>query len=65
MNTDVVFVLAMFLQIAEQSRVIVAQEQMHAKDVSKLNAQLMHYSAIVGITSFSPNDLADDGDDDE
>ena len=52
------------LQIAEQARVIVAQEQKYAKDVTKLNAQLMHYSARVGIQSFSPVDLVDDDDDD-
>lgn len=51
------------LQIAEQARVIVAQEQKYAKDVTKLNAQLMHYSAMVGIQSFSPVDLGDDDDD--
>lgn len=51
------------LQIAEQARVIVAQEQKYAKDVTELNAQLMHYSAMVGIQSFSPVDLGDDDDD--
>ena len=30
-----------------------------------MNAQLMHYSAMVGIQSFSPTDLADDVDDDD
>ncbi|DBA68390.1 hypothetical protein WJX79_011016 [Trebouxia sp. C0005] len=50
-------------QIAEQARVIVLQEQKYAKDVMQLNAQLMHYSAAVGIQSFSPVDLGEDDDD--
>ena len=53
------------LQIAEQARIIVAQEQKYAKDITAMNAQLMHYSAVVGIQSFSPTDLADDVDDDD
>ena len=53
------------LQIAEQARIIVTQEQMYAKDITKLNAQLMHYSAMVGIQSFSPVDLGDDDDGDD
>ena len=53
------------LQIAEQARIIVAQEQKHSKDILALNAQLMHYSAMVGIQSFSPTDLADDAEDDD
>lgn len=52
------------LQIAEQARIIVAQEQKYTKDITAMNAQLMHYSAMVGIQSFSPTDLADDADDD-
>lgn len=52
-------------QIAEQARIIVTQEQMYAKDITKLNAQLMHYSAMVGIQSFSPVDLGDDDDGDD
>lgn len=51
------------LQIAEQARVIVLQEQKYAKDITQLNAQLMHYSAVVGIQSFSPVDLGEDDDD--
>ena len=51
-----------WLQIAEQARIIVAQEQKYTKDVTRLNAQVMHYSARVGIQSFSPVDLGDDGD---
>lgn len=50
-------------QIAEQARVIVLQEQKYAKDITQLNAQLMHYSAVVGIQSFSPVDLGEDDDD--
>ena len=53
------------LQVAEQARIIVAQEQKYAKDITAMNAQLMHYSAMVGIQSFSPTDLADDVDDDD
>ena len=53
------------LQIAQQSRVIVAQEQTYARDIAKLNVQLMHYSAVGGIKSFSPSDLAGDSDDEE
>ncbi|KAL3157186.1 hypothetical protein ABBQ38_001425 [Trebouxia sp. C0009 RCD-2024] len=52
-------------QIAEQARIIVAQEQKYLKDITAMNAQLMHYSAMVGIQSFSPADLADDVDDDD
>ena len=51
------------LPVAEQARIIVAQEQKYAKDITTMNAQLMHYSAMVGIQSFSPTDLADDVDD--
>ncbi len=50
------------MQIAQQARVIVAQEQKYAKDITTLNVKLMHYSAMVGIQSFSPLDLGDDGD---
>lgn len=53
------------LQIAEQARIIVAQEQKYSKDITAMNAQLMHYSAMVGIQSFRPSDLADDVDDDD
>lgn len=53
------------LQIAEQARIIVAQEQKYSKDITAMNAQLMHYSAMVGIQSFSPSDLADEVDDDD
>lgn len=53
-----------WLQIAAQSRAIVAQEQMHASEIAKLRAQLMHDSAAAGIQSFSPLDF-DDGDKDE
>ena len=53
------------LQIAQQSRVIVAQEQTYARDIAKLNAQLMHYSAVAGIKSFSPGDFVGDSDDEE
>lgn len=52
------------LQIAEQAQIIVTQEQKYSKDILALNAQLMHYSAMVGIQSFSPTDLADDAQDD-
>ena len=52
------------LQIAEQAQIIVAQEQKYFKDILALNAQLMHYSAMVGIQSFSPTDLADGAEDD-
>ena len=51
------------MQIAEQSRVIVAQEQKYAQDVNKLSLQLMRHSAAAGIQSFSPLDFEDDADD--
>ena len=53
------------LQITQQSRVIVAQEQAHARDIEELNAQLMHYSAVAGVKSFSPDGFADDNEDEE
>ena len=52
------------LQIAEQARIIVAQEQKYSKDIAAMSAQLMHFSAVAGIQSFSPTDLADDADND-
>ena len=52
------------LQIADQARIIVAQEQKHAEDVSKLSLQLMRCSAAAGLQSFSPINL-EDGTDDE
>lgn len=50
------------MQIAEHSRVIVAQEQKYAQDVHKLSLQLMRHSAAAGIQSFSPLDFEDDAD---
>ena len=51
------------MQIAEQSRVIVAQEQKYAQDINKLSLQLMRHSAATGIQSFSPLNCEDDADD--
>ena len=51
------------LQIADQARIIVAQEQKYAKDVNNLSVQLMQCSAAAGIQSFSPISVEGDTDD--
>lgn len=51
------------LQIADQARIIVAQEQKYAKDVNNLSVQLMQCSAAAGIQSFSPISVEEDTDD--